>query len=104
MANTNLNLVTQQRKAAEVFLKEHQEIKKIPQKVSGIVCAKFGKYVSIWQYRNNKLVGAVSIDVNNIDALYKKLQMASKGFDYSTAKPESEEEEENDGQSEIDES
>lgn len=102
MANNNLNLVSQQRKSAEFFLKEHQVAGKIPKKVSGIICAKFGKYINVWQYRNNRLIGSISIDVNNIDAFYKKLQAASKGFDYADIgreQPDPEEDNEEEEQS-----
>lgn len=67
------NLPNQHRKKAEKFLTSLQERGAIPSEFSGVMCPKFGKYIMIWQFAQNKLVGSVVVHVNNIDNFKQKL-------------------------------
>lgn len=103
-----INLVNDHKEAAESYLKFLQDEGKIPAKISGVVSAKFGKYINIWQYRNNVLVGAVALNVNNVQQFHKKLDFANASIDWSgvfskmeNKEPDEEPEEESEEQDET---
>ncbi len=82
MKSKQMNLTNYFKPLAEAFLAEHQALGKIPKKISGILTPRFGEYIMVWQYENNKLVGAVSINIKNADNAASKIKSAVESIDY----------------------
>lgn len=82
MKSKQVNLTNYFKPLAEAFLAEHQALGKIPKKISGILTPRFGDYIMVWQYENNKLVGAVSINIKNVENAANKLKAAVDSIDY----------------------
>lgn len=80
--NRPTNLVNFFKNVAEAFLAEHQRNEKLPKRLSGVLTPRFGEYTFIWQFENNRLVGAASINSNNIDNLAAKLHASKTSVDY----------------------
>lgn len=80
-----VNLVNHQKVMAEKFLSGLIAGGSFPAKFSGIMAPKFGNYIYVWQFNNNKLVGACIIHKNNIENLSSKLHMSVDGMDWSKA-------------------
>ena len=80
--NRPTNLVNYFKNIAEAFLAEHQRSGSLPKRLSGVLTPRFGEYTFVWQFENNRLVGAASINVNNVDNFAMKLQASKTSIDY----------------------
>ena len=87
------DLVAFYRTLAESFLKRHQDTGKGPPgRFSGFLTPRFGEFVMVWQYRNNKLIGCTAVHLDSVNDMAKKLGQASKAWDYANIPVESVEE------------
>ena len=80
--NRPTNLVNYFKNVAESFLAEHQQNGHLPKRLSGVLTPRFGDYTFVWQFENNRLVGAASINVNNVDNFAMKLHATKTSIDY----------------------
>lgn len=78
----NANLVNDSKEVAESFLNGLIYQRVIPKTFSGILTPKFGKYIMIWQFDRNKLIGAAMINSANIPIFTKKLSLAPESHDW----------------------
>lgn len=92
------NLVNQHKKMAEQFLAQLRESRAVPNKFSGLMTPRFGQYLFIWQFNNNKLVGATAIHINNAENFTKKIENALTGPDWASTVTRPEITKEDDGQ------
>lgn len=82
------DLVQHHKKMAETFLNELRMGGAIPRSFSGIMTPKFGGYIFLWQFNNNKLVGSIALRVENADNMCSKIKASKVSIDWLTATQE----------------
>lgn len=77
------NLVEHDRVYAEQFLTALIEAGGVPKNFSGFLTPKFGKYVHIWQFDKNKLIGSAAVHMNNAKEFTHKIVDSARSVDWN---------------------
>lgn len=86
------NIVPEVKDFAENYLKGTQSNRQIPRRWSGFLSAKVNGYIHVYQFSNDKLIGAVILHPNNVSSIKNLLDNATKSLDLIVPITESEEE------------
>lgn len=77
-----VNMVVHHKKIAENFLQQHIENGGVPANFSGFMTPRFGKYIFIWQFEKNLLVGACVLNIANVQNFTKKVKDSEFSYDF----------------------